>query len=103
MTDFLFDTNKRDLVIKNGNLVLTDNPSVQNGLIIRDARCVNVYSPVTGIGFNPINSQSSQIVFDLNRWKKQVKQDGAIIADYTIEQKGFPNAEVNINMNIAYQ
>ena len=42
MTDITFDPVARDLVIQNGDFVETTNPSVQNGAILRDAKCFSI-------------------------------------------------------------
>ena len=103
MKDLAFDTTTRELMLSNGDFALTDNPSIQNGMIIKDCKGINILSPILGIGFNPINAQANSIVFDLNRWKKQCKQDGAIVADFFLKQSGIPTSVSNIDYNIAYQ
>ena len=97
-----FDTTNREIVISNGRTQTTNNPSAQNGIIIRDARCINVFSPVLGIGFNPINSQSGTVNYDLNRWKKQCLQDGAKDCDFVVTGSGIPNESISIDYNIIY-
>jgi hypothetical protein len=102
MTDLAFDINTRELVIQNGQLVIAKDSSVQNGLIIRDAKCVNVYTPILGIGFNPINSQAGSINFELNRWKHQCINDGATSAEFNAKITGLPSATANIDYYISY-
>jgi hypothetical protein len=102
MTDLSFNINNRELVIQNGDFVITKDSSMQNGLIIRDAKCVNVYTPILGIGFNPINSQAGSINFELNRWKQQCINDGAKSAEFNAKINGIPNATANIDYYISY-
>src|ERR1017187_4370195 len=102
MTDLTFDVNTRELVVQNKKLVVTKNSSVQNGLIIRDAKCINVYTPILGIGFNPINSQSDSINFELNRWKQQCINDGATNASFNAKLTGLQNAVAEIDYYISY-
>ena len=102
MSDLLFDTETMDLVIKNGDLVFTDNPSVQNGMIFLKCKCINVYNPILGVGFNPIGAHNEDIVSQLSRWKQQVKQDGAKIAEYTLMQTGFPMSTADISIKVSY-
>jgi hypothetical protein len=102
MKDLQFDPNTRELVIENSNLAVTKDSSIQNGLIIRDAKCINVYFPTLGIGFNPINAQSTSINYELNRWKKQCISDGASVANFTASLSGIPNVVADINYSIKY-
>jgi hypothetical protein len=102
MSDLEFDTELMDLVIKNGDLSFTSNPSVQNGMIFLKCKCINVYNPILGIGFNPIGAHASDIVSQLSRWKSQLKQDGAKVAEYTVVQTGSPMTDSDIKFNISY-
>lgn len=102
MRSLQFDTETREIVLSNGKTQTTNNPSIQNGIIIRDARCINVYSPVLGIGLNPINSQSDKIVFQLNKWKTQCLQDGATTAEFDLNMTGVSNVTTDIDYIISY-
>jgi hypothetical protein len=102
MRSLQFNTDTREIVISNGITQTTNNPSIQNGVIIRDARCINVFLPILGVGFNPINSQSDSVVFELNRWKNQCLQDGAKEATYNIKMIGVFNVTSNIDYTIGY-
>jgi len=97
-----FNTETREIVLSNGKTQTTPNPSIQNGIIIRDARCVNVYSPILGVGFNPINSQENSIVYQLNKWKKQCLQDGATTAEFDLANNGISNVTTDIDYIISY-
>lgn len=100
MGDLTFDSSKRDLVISNGDFVTQDNPSVQNGAIIRDAHCFSLRFPIFGIGLQRvISSTISTINFEMNRWVSQVKSDGATKADFTIELE---DGQAKINNTVSY-
>ena len=76
--DLLWDVNLRDLAIQNGDFVLTDNPSVQNASILKEARAFSPNNPTFGIGLmESINSPVSVLAYEMNRWISQVKSDGA--------------------------
>lgn len=77
MKDLYYDIEAQDLVVKNGDFVLTDNPSVQNGGIILLARGPNSLNPILGINVRQIQGGSLlQANYEMNRWKKQVFSDG---------------------------
>ena len=84
MTDLLYDTEKRDIVIENGDFVFNTNPSVQNGNIILKAHVFSVQNPIYGVGLeNVINGTLADLNFALNRWVSMCKSDGAKIAKAT--------------------
>ena len=96
MADFLFDPNTRDVVIKDGDFVLVDDPSEQNGGILRDAHCFSIYNPNYGIGLERvINSGVEKVNYEMNRWQSQIAAD-----------KGWGNfkiTEVNKVVSVAIQ
>jgi hypothetical protein len=97
-----FDFNTRELVLSNGKTNITNNPSVQNGMIILNTKCVNVLSPILGIGFNPINSQADVVVEQLNRWKKQCKQEGAKESTFSLGEFDNKTQTYPISTKIIY-
>jgi hypothetical protein len=100
MGDLYFNPETRDLIIKNGDFVITDNPSIQNGAIMRDAHCFSIYNPIYGIGLERvINSGISKVNYEMNRWKSQVKQDGATQANFDPSSE---NNIVNVDISISY-
>ena len=100
MGDLLFDPAIRDLVIENGDFVFTDNPSVQNGAVIRDAHCFSINNPIFGIGLQRIiNAPLATINFEMNRWKTQCKNDGATKATFTA---AIVNSQATVNNDISY-
>ncbi len=100
MTDILFDAEKREIVIENGDFKLTDNPSVQNGARIRDCKCVSLRFPTFGIGLPSLmNTDATRINFEMERWVKQVRDDGATKASFTINMVG---GVANITNNVSY-
>lgn len=77
MKDLYYDIEAQDLVVQNGDFVLTDNPSTQNGGIILLARGINSKNPILGINVEQIRSGSVlQANYEMNRWKQQVIADG---------------------------
>ena len=101
MIDITFDPVARDLVIQNGDFVETTNPSVQNGAILRDAKCFSIQNPIYGIGLQgAINAPLSEINYLMGRWKQQVKADGALQASFTAQ---IINGQTTVNTQIAYQ
>jgi len=88
MTDILFDIKTREIIMfKPGtsveDVVLTDNPSVQNGGILLFSRVANVTMPIGGIGMEQVmNGSTYNAAFELNRWKAQAYKDGAKIASW---------------------
>jgi hypothetical protein len=97
-----FDIETQEIVIKKGKTNITLNPSTQNGMIILNTKCINVYSPAIGVGANIINSQISGAIKELNRWKKQCNDDGAKVANFTIESDSTDNTISNVNYELKY-
>lgn len=100
MYDLFFDINMRDLSIENGDFSMTDNPSVQNGSIIKEARAFSPNAPAWGKGLmESINSPVSVLNYEMNLWEDQVKRDGAVLAKFEIKNK---NSISEINIQIGY-
>jgi hypothetical protein len=98
--DLFFDINTRDLSIENGDFVMTDNPSVQNASILKEARCFSPNNPTFGVGLmESINSPVSVLNYEMSRWADQVKKDGAQIAKYQITNK---DKVSNIDIQVKY-
>lgn len=102
MRAIAFDYETREIQIVNGKTVITENPSVQNGMIILNTNCINPYKPDLGIAFNPINSQQSSVNFELNRWKNQCLKDGAKVANFTATSTGVSNVATDITYELKY-
>lgn len=84
MQDIYFNTVTREISIKNGDIVLTDNPSEQNGGILLYAKGFNLSFPLLGVGINDVINAGAgtDAVFELNRWKQQALNDGATGAEW---------------------
>lgn len=82
MLDIKFDIATREIVIKDNDFALTDNPSVQNGGIIEVSKGANPLQPMLGIGLLPgiIGGPVRRLTFEMNRWRSQVVNDGATLA-----------------------
>jgi hypothetical protein len=100
MTDLYFDPILREIIFENGDFKLTEDPSIQNGMILKDATCANIYYPSlgVGVGVNLINSPIERTVNLMNIWATQCKQDGATKAIYKLNQNG-NNIEIDIDVN----
>ena len=62
MIDLNFDISKRDISIVNGDFSETENCSVQNGTILKEARVFDALNPVWGIGlFDTLNAPVSKV------------------------------------------
>jgi hypothetical protein len=100
MGDLMFSPETRDLVIENGDFVIIDDPSVQNGAVIRDAHCFSLRLPIYGIGMQGmLNAPVNTINYEMNRWVSQVKTDGATKANFTV---ALVNGKATINNTISY-
>jgi hypothetical protein len=98
--DIFFNINNRDILIENGDFALIDNPSVQNGSLLKECRCLNPLSPIFGIGLGEIiNSPLSVVDYEMSRWSDMAKKDGAQIAKYSITNA---NKVTAINIEISY-
>jgi len=86
MNDIEFDVITREIkMTTTGDFSVTANPSVQNGGIILLSRCAYINNPMLGIGLEDvINAPTSKTAYELNRWQNECVQDGATIAQYTI-------------------
>jgi hypothetical protein len=101
MGDLLFDPITREMVITDGDFTFTSNPSVQNAALILYARGFNLYQPTLGVGLEDvINSHPQDVNFTMNRWKKQMIDDGATKANFklTIDT----NNKVTIKTDVSY-
>lgn len=77
MKDLSYNIELQDWDFANGDFVVTDNPSVQNGGIILLTRAFNINNLILGIGINQIRGGSvAQANFEMNRWKQQINSDG---------------------------
>ena len=100
MVDLLFDINARDLQVVNGDFVTTDDASVQNASIIKEARVFSPNNPAFGVGLmESINAPVPGLNYEMNRVMDQIRQDGATIARFTITNK---NRISNIEMEVKY-
>lgn len=99
MKDLVYDIELQDWAFQDGDFVMTDNPSVQNGGIILLARAFNVDNLILGIGINQIRGGSvSQATFEMNRWKQQIYADSGR-ATVTSIPDGTGNVEFNWDLN----
>ena len=101
MIDILFDPITREIQFENGDFKLTDDPSIQNGAIIKDSTVANIYFPTIGVGINEnlMNSPIEKVVNLMGLWASQCKQDGATRADYQLNQTG---ANIDIEIDVSY-
>jgi hypothetical protein len=100
MGDLLFDPVTRDLVIKDGDFVLTTDPSIQNGSIMRDAHCFSIQKPIFGIGLERvINSDLSVVNYEMNRWQQQCIQDGASQVNF---KAYMVDKQANVDISVKY-
>ncbi len=84
MKDIEFDVTNREITIVNEDLVYTVDSSMQHAGIILDSKTDFLDNPNLGIGFTSvIGSDLSNANYELNRWRDQVKTDGAKIALFT--------------------
>ncbi len=96
-----FDVKTREVVRRNNDFVLTDNPSQQNAGIILFSKGAFPLNPMLGIGLIPqvINGPAPVFTFEMNRWQFQVINDGATLARWSNK---FVNNEAILNLNISY-
>jgi hypothetical protein len=86
MSDIQFDIDTMDFVIKDGDLVITGNPSEQNGGLFLYTKNCFLSQPLAGIGINQITNAGIEIIqSELNRWQTQVLNDGARKATWKID------------------
>jgi hypothetical protein len=85
MTDFAYDIINEDLVIENGDFVITQDASVQNGFILLQNRGFNIANPIMGVGLaQTINAPLAQLQAIGQTWKTQTKSDGASTANFNV-------------------
>lgn len=91
MKDLAYDIETMELLIKNGDFVLNSNLSEQNGSLMLYTKNCNLYFPMAGVGIGQqtMNSGTTVLTSELNRWQSQVKNDGAKNANWTpLQDKG---------------
>ena len=87
MTDLLYNLDTMDISIKNGDFEINNDVSQQNAGLILQTEHDYLLNPLLGIGIeNVINSNFNVLEFELNRWKTQVLNDGAIEASWSINK-----------------
>lgn len=96
-----FDPATREIVRKNNDFVLTDNPSAQNAGIILFSKGAFPLDPMLGIGLVPqvINGPAPAFTFEMNRWQAQVINDGATRARWSNK---FINNVADVDLKISY-
>lgn len=96
-----FDVTTREVVRKNRDFVLTDNPSDQNAGIILFSKGAFPLNPMLGIGLIPqvINGPTSVFTFQMNRWQAQIINDGATLARWS---NRFINNIAHTDLNVSY-
>lgn len=102
MKDIVFNPISRDLEFaENGDFLLTENPSTQNGGILLEARCMNILKPAFGIGFNSqiLGGPRENAALQLNRWVSQVNADGGKAKWATKNQRG---ADFSFDASVNY-
>jgi|GEM_PF-3239573 len=101
MIDIEFDILTGEIQFENGDFKLTPDPSIQNGGIIKEATCANIYYPTIGVGVNEnlMNSPIERVISLMNQWSVQCKQDGAKLAKYQLKQSG---SSLDIEINVSY-
>lgn len=103
MTDLFFSVNDRDLLIEDGDFALIDNISVQAGAILKECRVISQGNPIYGIGLmETINDPVSKAYYEMTRWAKQAKDDGAGIARFKITNDATDKV-TNIDIEISYE
>lgn len=99
MNDIVFDIEKMNVVLVNGDFTTTDNPSVQNGGLLLLVRGNNWKNLGLGIGINQVRGGSvAQANYEMNRWKQQVYTDGGRATVSSI-QDGAGNVQFNWQCN----
>lgn len=85
MTDLAYDISTMELTIENGDFKLNSILSEQNGALMLYTKNCNLYFPMAGVGIGEqtMNSGTVTLSAELNRWKTQVKQDGAQNANWS--------------------
>jgi hypothetical protein len=85
MTDLAYNIETMELSIKDGDFVLSSNLSEQNGSLFLYTKNCNLYFPLAGVGIGQqtVNSGSTVLASELNRWQSQVKGDGAKNANWS--------------------
>lgn len=101
MTDLKFDVTTMEMVIEDGDFVLSNELSEQNGGILLYCKNFNIDYPVAGVGLGlSVNSSVSYQQNLLNLWKSQCITDGAKNANF--EQKKDINNNSYFETKIQY-
>lgn len=99
MQDINFSNETREVIIANGDFDLCDDASIQNGAILEFSKGAILQNPTLGIGIELfINNDSSQVNYEMNRWAKQVTNDGGK-GNFQITNDGL---DYTINTQVKY-
>lgn len=106
LTDITFDPISRDLLFApNGDFLVNENCSTQDGAILLEARVMNIQQPEFGIGYNSqiLGSNAAQAAFQLNRWVSQVQQDNGGGKAAWQRNNNPPNIQFDFTASVDYQ
>lgn len=96
MNDLKFDINKMDLIVENGDFVITNILSEQNGGLILNTKNINLYLPLIGVDIqNSLNNNVDNVNALLDKWQQQVIADGAKSAKAILNSDGTITATCN--------
>lgn len=102
--DLLFDIGTRELVMKNGDFVTTNDPSPQNSGILLRSRCAVLLQPIAGVGIEQvINSNNTTMAYEMNRWKAMAIADGAVSAYWQATPNSAEPSETDFKFYARYE
>jgi hypothetical protein len=100
MSDLAYDIETRDIIIENGDFVIKDELSDQNGGVLLTTKNTNLSFPLAGVAIHDaVNSGAQTMGNYLNRWQSQTLQDGAKSANWTQDQDKDGNLIFQTNCN----
>lgn len=86
MKDFSFDITTRELILSSGDFTIAQDVSVQSGGILAFSEGFSTLYPTLGVGITELLNKNLLAVSPmLAMWKQQCLNDGAKVADYSID------------------
>lgn len=91
MTDLKIDTQTFELAIVDGDFCYENNCSAQNGILFYITKNMSLLNPISGVGvLSTVNGKNRDLATLLDKWKSQVKSDGANRCTWTVDANNKP-------------
>lgn len=96
MTDITLDKTTKDLIIKNGDFVISESSQQETDLIINTFLGNWFENPLCGVGIINYLASAARPIFIEQQIKKQIENDGFTIESIDIKGTTIKNIKINV-------